>query len=74
MESFVGICRRLLIYVRRGPPREDKECMLVGWRKARQLKTNGNVVCHVDYGVGAAPPPPWSSEYTCEETLPVIVP
>ena len=56
-ESFVGICRRLLIELRREPPREDKECMLVGLRKARQLKTNANVVCHVNCGVSAAPLP-----------------
>ena len=70
----MGICKKLLIELRRGPPREDMECMLVGLRKGGQLKTNANVVCHVDCGVDAAPPSPWSSEYTCEETVLVILP
>ena len=56
-ESFVGICKRPLIELRTKPPTEDKECMLVGLRKAGKFKTNENVVCHVDCCVGAPPPP-----------------
>ena len=42
-ESCVRIYGRLMMELRREPPRKDKACMLVGLRKARQLKTSANI-------------------------------
>ena len=53
------ICGKLLIQLRREPPGEDKESTLMGLRKARQLGTIANVVCHVAlWRLCSIPPPP----------------